>query len=60
MLHGTMSTYEAWTKKNNVTPVVDEIGEDARLIWLGPKHIERVIMYVHGELTFHIAHQDLF
>lgn len=52
LLGTTMSTYEAWAKKNNVTPIVDEIGEGGRFIWLGPKHTDRVIMYVHGKITY--------
>ncbi|KAJ7701579.1 Alpha/Beta hydrolase protein [Mycena rosella] len=44
----TRATYEAWVKKAKLPEAIDELGEDARLMWIGPKRLERVIMFVHG------------
>lgn len=37
-------------KSKQLEPVVEEIGEDARLLWVGAKVTERVILYLHGKL----------
>ncbi|KAJ6473086.1 Alpha/Beta hydrolase protein [Mycena sanguinolenta] len=47
----TLSVYEKWTKERKLTPVIDELGDGARLLWIGPKrvdHHDRVILYLHG------------
>jgi len=42
------TTYSAYLKSKNIEPVVEELGNHATLVWLGPKQTERVILYVHG------------
>ncbi|KAJ7619279.1 Alpha/Beta hydrolase protein [Roridomyces roridus] len=44
----TMDMYAAWTKANGLPGTVDEIGEDARLLWIGEKRLDRVILFAHG------------
>jgi len=44
----TRETYDAYMKSQNLAPVVDELGEDARLLWIGPRTSGRVILYLHG------------
>jgi acetyl esterase/lipase len=44
----TLSKYENWAKAAHFTPVIDELGQDARLLWLGPKRTDRVLLYCHG------------
>ncbi|KAJ6578882.1 Alpha/Beta hydrolase protein [Mycena vulgaris] len=44
----TQGMYKAWTKTNKLPAVIDELGEDARLLWIGPKRLERVVMFLHG------------
>ncbi|TFK61699.1 hypothetical protein BDN72DRAFT_863397 [Pluteus cervinus] len=39
---------EKWGKKAGVPIEVEEIGEDAKLIWIGKKRTERVVFYLHG------------
>ncbi|KAJ7153525.1 Alpha/Beta hydrolase protein [Mycena crocata] len=43
-------TYQKWAKKNNVPMTIDELGEDSRLLWIGPKpeRLERVVLFSHG------------
>jgi acetyl esterase/lipase len=41
-------TYAAYMKSKKLQPVVEEIGEDGRLLWIGSKKTERVILYIHG------------
>ncbi|KAJ6583031.1 Alpha/Beta hydrolase protein [Mycena vulgaris] len=48
MLGTTRGMYKQWTKANKLPAVIDELGEDARLLWIGPKRLERVVMFVHG------------
>ncbi|KAM6489322.1 Alpha/Beta hydrolase fold [Amanita muscaria] len=40
--------YATWAKWYNLPPTVTEIGNDARLLWIGPKRMEKVILYLHG------------
>ncbi|KAF4611506.1 hypothetical protein D9613_003874 [Agrocybe pediades] len=44
----TRDSYDAFLKSQKWDPVVDDIGEDARLLWIGPKVTERVILHLHG------------
>lgn len=48
MLGTTDKVYRAWAKKSGVPIVEEEVGEDAKIYWLGPKRPEKVILYLHG------------
>ncbi|KAF8192637.1 Alpha/Beta hydrolase protein [Mycena galopus ATCC 62051] len=48
----TFGMYEKWTKKTKLPAIVDELGEDARLLWIGPKRLERVVLWLHGGAFF--------
>ena len=39
----------AWGKSNKIPIVVEDIGEDATLLWMGEKRTDRVVLYLHGE-----------
>jgi len=47
-LHDTRETYDRFVCKAKLTPLVEEIGDDARLLWIGPKRTDNVILYFHG------------
>ncbi|KIL66897.1 hypothetical protein M378DRAFT_74740 [Amanita muscaria Koide BX008] len=40
--------YATWAKWYNLEATVTELGNDARLLWIGPKRMEKVILYLHG------------
>ncbi|KAF8064377.1 Alpha/Beta hydrolase protein [Lyophyllum atratum] len=44
----TLHVYEAWAKRQGLPILVDEIGEDARLLWIGPRRTDGVVLYFHG------------
>ncbi|KAJ8514914.1 hypothetical protein ONZ45_g7599 [Pleurotus djamor] len=44
----TLSTYRAIISKLHLQPVEEEIKENARLLWIGPKRTDRVLLYLHG------------
>jgi len=44
----TLQVYSAWTKQEGLPVLVDEIGEGARLLWIGPRRTDRVVLYFHG------------
>jgi len=48
----TLSIYQKWTKSAKLSPVVDELEDDARLLWIGPKRTDRVLLYCHGGCYF--------
>lgn len=45
----TSKAYSDFMKSQKLPPVVEDIGEDARLYWIGPKEAERVLLYLHGQ-----------
>ncbi|KAG5638084.1 hypothetical protein H0H81_001851 [Sphagnurus paluster] len=44
----TLQTYQKWTKQHGIAPLVEEIDDDARLMWIGPRRMDRVVLYFHG------------
>ncbi|KAJ7453936.1 Alpha/Beta hydrolase protein [Mycena galericulata] len=44
----TVGTYMNWSKQFKLPTAIDELEEDAKLLWIGPKQLERVILFVHG------------
>ncbi|KAJ6472679.1 Alpha/Beta hydrolase protein [Mycena vitilis] len=48
----TLSVYTKWTKKTKLPVIIDELGEDARLLWIGPKQTDRVLYFCHGGCFF--------
>ncbi|KAF9461392.1 Alpha/Beta hydrolase protein [Collybia nuda] len=48
LLGDTYYAYVNWTKKNNLPVLADDIGENARLLWVGRARTDRVILYFHG------------
>lgn len=44
----TCNTYETWAKQNSLPVLVEEIGKDARLLWIGARQTDRVVLYFHG------------
>ncbi|KAJ7644532.1 Alpha/Beta hydrolase protein [Roridomyces roridus] len=48
LLGNTMDVYTKWTKSVKLPRVADELGGAARLLWVGPKRLDRVIYVFHG------------
>jgi len=44
----TLDVYKSHMKSHNEPPVIDELGENARLLWIGKRNTKRVILYFHG------------
>lgn len=45
----TTKVYEDYVKAKKLPSVVEDIGGDAKLLWLGPnENLQRVILYIHG------------
>ncbi|KAF9481266.1 alpha/beta-hydrolase [Pholiota conissans] len=44
----TLKNYNTWVAQVKLPPVIDELGGGSRLLWLGPKRTERVILWCHG------------
>ncbi|KAJ7126281.1 Alpha/Beta hydrolase protein [Mycena epipterygia] len=40
--------YARWAKQKRIAQVVDELGNDARLLWVGARETEYVVLYCHG------------
>ncbi len=56
----TAQTYEAWARRttNGAEVLTDELPEGAKLHWIGPRRVDRVILYFPGAPTTH-THQCL-
>ncbi|KAL0952537.1 hypothetical protein HGRIS_006796 [Hohenbuehelia grisea] len=35
-----------------LSPVIEDLGHDAKLLWIGPKRTDRVLLYLHGGAYF--------
>ncbi|KAM6489315.1 Alpha/Beta hydrolase fold [Amanita muscaria] len=44
----TKWVYGTWAKWYNLPATVTELGYGARLLWIGPKRMDKVILYLHG------------
>jgi len=44
----TLGSYETWAKANKLPVVVDELGQDGRLLWIGERRTDKVILFLHG------------
>ncbi|KAG6844167.1 hypothetical protein H0H87_009286 [Tephrocybe sp. NHM501043] len=44
----TLDVYKAHMKSQKLPLVVDELGENSRLLWFGERRTDRVILYFHG------------
>ncbi|TFK39635.1 Alpha/Beta hydrolase protein [Crucibulum laeve] len=44
----TLGVCQKWARSNSIKLDVDEIGDEARLIWFGERKTEKVILYIHG------------
>ncbi|KAF8169963.1 Alpha/Beta hydrolase protein [Mycena galopus ATCC 62051] len=44
----TAGTYDKWCKAAKLEKTVDQLEQDAKLLWIGPKRLERVVLYFHG------------
>ena len=48
LLPPTFAVYETFMKQAKIEPVVEETGEDAKLLWIGQRQTDRVLLYFHG------------
>ena len=48
MARTTRETYEECTKEHKLPVLIDELGSDGRLLWLGERRSDKVILYIHG------------
>jgi len=44
----SLQTYGSWTKYNDVPSTIDCLDMDTKLLWIGQKRTDRVILYLHG------------
>ncbi|KAG6901554.1 hypothetical protein C0995_010611 [Termitomyces sp. Mi166 len=47
-LGDTLGVYKDYMKKQKLPLVIDELGENSRLLWIGERRTNRVILYFHG------------
>lgn len=48
ILGDTRDVYEGWMKSQRLPLVIDELGENSRILWIGERRTDRVILYLHG------------
>ncbi|KAG7447869.1 alpha/beta-hydrolase [Guyanagaster necrorhizus] len=44
----SFSNYESWTKAAGLEPTVEDLCNGAKLLWVGPKSLDKVFFYCHG------------
>lgn len=46
----SQAQYVAWCRLRKTDLIIDEVGNDGgKLMWVGPKRLDRVVLYIHGE-----------
>jgi hypothetical protein len=45
----TRQVYNSWCKASNIAVNMEEIGENTKLLWLGDRGLDKVIVYLHGK-----------
>ncbi|KAK0475434.1 Alpha/Beta hydrolase protein [Armillaria novae-zelandiae] len=48
VLDETPNAYIKWTKSARVVPIVEDLPAGAKLLWIGPKRLDKVLLYMHG------------
>ncbi|KAK0201268.1 Alpha/Beta hydrolase protein [Desarmillaria ectypa] len=44
----SLGVYMKWTKSVDLVPMVDELPDGAKLLWIGQKRLDKVIFHFHG------------
>ncbi|KAE9390827.1 hypothetical protein BT96DRAFT_1001908 [Gymnopus androsaceus JB14] len=44
----SVGIYSSWARKENLPIVIDELEDGGKLLWIGPKRTEKVLLYCHG------------
>ncbi|KAG6898997.1 hypothetical protein C0993_001920, partial [Termitomyces sp. T159_Od127] len=47
-LGDTLGVYKDFMKGQNLPVVIDQLDENSRLLWVGERRTDRVILYFHG------------
>ncbi|KAF8901350.1 Alpha/Beta hydrolase protein [Gymnopilus junonius] len=48
LLPKTVDTYKTWAKANNLPITVEDLVDDAMIMWIGPKRRDKVVLYLPG------------
>ena len=54
VIGSTTPLYEKWARQTKLDVLSDEIGEGAKLHWVGSRKYERVFLYFHGEYSSYV------
>lgn len=45
----SITNYASWTAMTGLESNVEELCNGANLLWVGPKRLDKVMLYCHGE-----------
>jgi len=48
IVKGTREVYEECAEEHKLPVVIDKLGLDGMLLWIGERRTDKVILYVHG------------
>ncbi|KAK0471240.1 Alpha/Beta hydrolase protein [Armillaria novae-zelandiae] len=48
LLRPTSDTYAKWTKNVGLSPTIEPLPDGAKLLWIGAKRVDKVLLYAHG------------
>lgn len=49
LLRSSLDVYERWTAARKLPRTIDALPNDVKLLWIGPKRLDNVILFIHGE-----------
>lgn len=44
----SVGVYSGWARKAKLPIIIDELGDGGKLLWIGPKRTEKMLLYCHG------------
>lgn len=44
----SVDAYKTWAKSMTLPAVVEDLADDTRIVWIGPKRTDNVILCIHG------------
>ncbi|KAF9020548.1 alpha/beta-hydrolase [Hymenopellis radicata] len=48
LLKSSVHVYEHWARQHRLPRTIEVLPDDARLMWIGPKCLDNVILFIHG------------
>lgn len=59
ILPSTSHQYDDWARRNQFIRNIEDVGDVAKIMWLGKKRTDKVLLFIHGKTSSMSANIDL-